>query len=116
MFSKTLFFGFAVMLALCIPCDVWAAAGSGGGLPYETGLKTLTDSITGPVAWTLSVIGLVGSCAALLFGGDMNGFMRTGVLLVLVACFTCNAVNVISLVTGKGALVTAALCATVGRG
>lgn len=105
MLAKSLLYGFVAVLTLCIPCDVWASAGSGGGLPYETALKTLTDSITGPVAWGLSVIGVVGSCAALLFGGDMNGFMRTAVLIVLVACFICNAVNIIALFTGKGALI-----------
>lgn len=117
MFSKSLLLVFAVAVALCVPHDVWASAGSGGGLPYETALKTLADSITGPVAWGLSVIGLVGSCAALLFGGDMNGFMRNAVLIVLVACFICNAVNIIALFTGKGAvIVVSSLCTPIARG
>jgi type IV secretory pathway VirB2 component (pilin) len=36
-----------------------AAVGAGGALPYETWLVNLRNSVTGPVAFTLSIVGIV---------------------------------------------------------
>ena len=36
-----------------------AAVGAGGALPYETWLVNLRNAVTGPVAFTLSIVGIV---------------------------------------------------------
>ncbi|MDR1966040.1 MAG: TrbC/VirB2 family protein [Synergistaceae bacterium] len=61
-----------------------AFATSGGSLPWDTPLGTLAEDLTGPVAGIVSLIAIVGAGAMLLFGGNIRGFMRTAVYLVLV--------------------------------
>lgn len=61
------------------------AAGSQGGLPYEGWLRSLQKSLTGPVAFSVSLIGIV-SCGAtlILAGGEIGKFMRSLIYIVLV--------------------------------
>ena len=69
-------------LALLAPVAAHAATG-GGGLPWETPLQTLSNSISGPVAYGLSLIGLVVSGGVLIFmGGELNHFARVVVLVI----------------------------------
>ena len=76
-----------VVFALLTPAVAHAATG-GGGLPWETPLQTLSNSISGPVAYGLSLIGLVVSGSVLIFmGGELNHFARTVVQVVLVISF-----------------------------
>ena len=61
-----------------------ASASAGGGLPYEAWLTKLQQSMTGPVAFSVSLIGIVGAGGVLIFGGELNAFLRTLVFIVLV--------------------------------
>lgn len=81
----------------------FASSASGGGLPFDDWLTKISNSITGPFAFSVSIIGLVAAGAALIFGGDMNGFMRTLIFIVLVLSFVIAAKNTLSAITGKGA-------------
>ena len=92
-------------LTLLLAQDANAAAGSGGGLPYEDWLTKIRQSITGPVAFAVSVIAIVAAGAMLIFGGDMNGFMKTLVFIVLVLAFVIAAQNMLSAITGVGAVI-----------
>jgi type IV secretion system protein VirB2 len=74
-----------------------------GGLAWEAGLKALTDSITGPVAQAIGLIAIVAAGAALIFGGDMTGFMRTAVYIVLVLGIIMSAANLLTSFTGVSA-------------
>ncbi|OQW86254.1 MAG: conjugal transfer protein TrbC, partial [Rhodoferax ferrireducens] len=56
------------------PQHAFASTGTGGSLPYESWLSSLQDSVTGPVAFALSIIGIVVAGGVLIFGGDLNGF------------------------------------------
>ena len=97
---------FAVMLlALLVlaPHPAWAAEGTGGSLPYESWLTNLLNSVTGPVAFALSIIGIVIAGGVLIFGGDLNGFFRTLIFLVLVMALLVGAQNVMSTFFGRGA-------------
>jgi len=96
-------------LLLLLTHPSFASSTSGGGLPYETYLTKISNSVTGPVAFTVSIIALVGAGSALIFGGDMNGFLRTLIFLVLVLSFVIAAKNTMSAITGKGAQITAPL-------
>lgn len=78
---------FAIFFAFCLTLFMESAAladTGGGTLPWEGAIKMVKDSITGPVAFGISLIAIVASGVALIFGGDMQGFMRTGAYLALV--------------------------------
>jgi len=93
-----------VVLALATP-NAHATAATGGGLPYEDWLTKIRASITGPVAFTISIVAIVAAGAMLIFGGDMNGFLKTLVFIVLVLAFIIGAQNTISAITGTGAVI-----------
>ena len=85
-----------VALVLLAPMAGHAATG-GGGLPWETPLQTLSNSISGPVAYGLSLIGLVVSGGVLIFmGGELNHFARIVVQVVLVISFIVAGKNTMS--------------------
>jgi type IV secretion system protein TrbC len=77
---------FAVLAAiLAVAGSAHAAGAGGGGLPWEQPINTLSNSVTGPVAYGLSLIGLVASGSVLIFaGGHVNDFFRVVLYCVLV--------------------------------
>lgn len=95
---------FAVFL-LVIPESALASIGGGGGLPYETWLVSLRNSVTGPVAFTLSIIGIVVAGGILIFGGELNAFFRTLIFIVLVMALLIGAQNIMTNLFG-GAVIT----------
>ena len=95
-----------LLLTLCVitmPHEAYAAGTAGGGLPYESALTRLRASITGPVAFTLSLIGIVGAAGVLIFGGELNGFLRMMVFLVLLIAILVGAQNVLTTLFAAGA-------------
>jgi len=107
--GRTLFyFGAVILLAFVLlnPHHAFASEGTGGSLPYEDWLSNLRNSVTGPVAFSLSLIGIVIAGGVLIFGGDLNGFFRTLIFLVLVMAFLVGAQNVMSTFFGRGAEIT----------
>lgn len=81
------------------------AASAGGSLPWDTPLTTLKNDITGPVAFTISLLAMVACGAALVFGGEINEFVRRIIMLVLVASFVVGASNLASALGISGAIV-----------
>lgn len=83
-----------------------ASAGTGGGLPYESWLTNLRQSVSGPVAYAVAIIGMVGAGLTLIFGNaDMNGFLRTVVWMVLIMSFIIGANSFLAGFFGTGALI-----------
>jgi type IV secretory pathway VirB2 component (pilin) len=98
----------ALLLALLLaPPQAIASEGTGGSLPYESWLANLRNSVTGPVAFALSIIGIVVAGGVLIFGGDLNGFFRTMIFLVLVMALLIGAQNVMGTFFGRGAEIAA---------
>jgi type IV secretory pathway VirB2 component (pilin) len=60
-------------LAATHPHAALAAAAGGGSLPWDA---PLTNDITGPVAFTISLLAMVACGAALAFGGEIHEFAR----------------------------------------
>jgi type IV secretion system protein TrbC len=81
------------------------AASAGGSLPWDTPLTTLRNDITGPVAFTISLLAMVACGAALVFGGEINEFIRRIIMLVLVCAFIVGVTNLASALGIAGALV-----------
>jgi len=103
------YLGVIVVVAffLLTPLHAFASEGSGGSLPYESWLTNLRNSVTGPVAFTLSVIGIVIAGGVLIFGGELNGFFRTLIFLVLVMALLVGSQNMMSTFFGRGAEIVA---------
>ena len=94
-----------VLLGLALPQLAQATTGTGGGLPYESWLTQLRNSVTGPVAFTLSIVGIVIAGGVLIFGGELNAFFRTLIFLVLVMALLVGAQNIMSSFFGQGAVI-----------
>ena len=97
---------FTLLFLLLITEPSYASSTSGGGLPFDGWMTKIRQSITGPFAFTAAIVGLVGAGATLIFGGDMNGFLRTLIFVVLVLAFLVAAQNTLSAITGTGAEIT----------
>ena len=97
--AKTLLWGaifvFAAAAVLMFGGPAFATGGD-NKLPWETGLTTLQNSITGPVATVVSLVAIVGAGAALIFGGNIQGFLRTAVYIVLVIGLIISANNILT--------------------
>ena len=92
-----------LVLAVLLPEYALASEGVGGTLPHESWLINLRNSVTGPVAFTLSMIGIVVAGGVLVMGGDLSGFFRTLIFIVLVLALLVGAQNMMSNFFGRGA-------------
>ncbi len=88
---------FLIFLSLLLLTNhALAAVGAGGALPYESWLVNLRNSVTGPVAFTLSIVGIVVAGGILIFGGELNAFFRTLIFIVLVMALLVGANNIMT--------------------
>ena len=71
----------AAFILLCSG-DV-AFAGTSTGLPWETPLETIRQSITGPVGFVVGTVALVGAAAGIIFGGEMSELLRKLLMVVM---------------------------------
>lgn len=97
---------FAVLAfaAMFVPDHAWASTSGGGGLPWEPALTKVATSLTGPVAYAISLIGVVVTGAMLLFGGEINEFARRIIMLVMVIALLVSATNILSSLFATGAV------------
>lgn len=70
-------------------------------LPYEEGIKVFRKSMTGPVPFVISLVGIIACGAMLIFGGEISGFMRTMVFIILVVAVIVQASAVVELLGGN---------------
>ena len=103
-----------LVACLLISTEVFAGPGEGGKLPYESWLNNLRASATGPVAFAFGIIGIVVAGGILIFGGDLNGFFRTMLVIVLVMALLVTANNIMSDLFGTSAEI--AFVAPLGTG
>lgn len=92
---------FFLVFGVCIAY----ASTTGGGLPWESPLATIKTSITGPVAFIISLVAIVAAGVGLVFGGEFSGFVKTLIYIVLVIALIVGATNFISIFTTSGALI-----------
>ena len=72
------------------------ASSTSTGLPWETPLQTVKQSLTGPVAAGVSVVGIAAGGMALVFGGELSEFAKRA----------CYAVIATGAIVGAGTLMT----------
>ena len=80
------------------------AAENGNNLPWEGPLTTLVTSLTGPVAYAISVIAIVALGATLAFrGGEMGETMRHLLQAGIAVCLVVFAAQVMTSFIGQSA-------------
>lgn len=95
----------AVFLSMIFPA--LARASSSTGMPWEDPLNKVVDSVTGPIAFGVSVLGVVVAGMALAFGGQLDGFIQKIAILALVVALIVMATNVMSSLFGVSSTVIA---------
>lgn len=87
-----------------------AQAGSAQGMPWEAPLDKLKNSLTGPVALGVSVISIVVTGAGLVWGGEMNDFVRKAIMALFAISITVGATSFINVFFGaNGATIAPAI-------
>ena len=88
---------FLTMVGLALVSSaVSYASSTSTGLPWETPLQTVKQSLTGPVAAGISVVGIAAGGMALVFGGELSEFAKRA----------CYAVIATGAIVGAGTLMS----------
>jgi type IV secretion system protein TrbC len=83
----------------------WAGGAGGGGLPWETPLNRVAQSMTGPVALSISLIALMVAGGTLVFGGELSEFARRSCVAVLAIAFLVLGAGFMTTLFGVGGAV-----------
>ncbi|AXC16442.1 IncP-type conjugative transfer protein TrbC (plasmid) [Acidisarcina polymorpha] len=99
-----------LMFAVAVVFSTGAfAAENGNNLPWEGPLTTLVTSLTGPVAYAISVVAIVALGATLAFRGGEMGESMAGLLKVGIAvCCVVFAAQVMASFIGQAAEIAGA--------
>ena len=103
----------AISLSLAEPA---LASSGGGGLPWESPLQQIQQSITGPVAGFIALAAVAIAGAMLIFGGELNDFARRLMYIVLVAGILLGASQIVGLFGATGASIGIAEEQVAGEG
>jgi len=98
---------FVLLIIGLLFCPDFAHASKGSGMPYEDGLTKIKESLTGPYALIVSIAAVIGAFVGLIFGGDLNGFIKTLLFIVIGVAVIVNAASLISLLGSTGAMIAA---------
>lgn len=98
--------GLLVLVALALTSPVLASSG-GGGLPWESPLQQIQQSITGPVAGFIALAAVAIAGGMLIFGGELNDFARRLCYIALVGGVLLGATQIVSLFGATGATIGA---------
>jgi type IV secretory pathway VirB2 component (pilin) len=94
------------VFASILPDIAYAADGTGDAMPYVSHLTKFRKTLEGPVPFAISLVGIVGCGAMLIFGGEISGFLRTMVFLVLVIAVIVQAGSMVKFLGGSEDAVT----------
>ncbi|RWA75362.1 MAG: conjugal transfer protein TrbC [Mesorhizobium sp.] len=93
-----------VLTSLALAGPVLASSG-GGGLPWESPLQQIQQSITGPVAGFIALAAVAIAGAMLIFGGELNDFARRLCYIALVGGVLLGATQIVGLFGATGATI-----------
>jgi type IV secretion system protein VirB2 len=80
-----------VATVLCVLRAGEVLASTQAGLPWEAPLVTIRDSMSGPVAGAIALLGIVVCGGMLIWGGEISEFTRRIVMVVLVVALLVGA-------------------------
>lgn len=106
---------FWLMTALCMallfgaePAHAANATEAGGAnLPWEGPIQKLVQSISGPVAFGIALLGIIACGATLIWGGEISEFTRRIIYVILVVCIIVFAKNLLTGTMFAGAVIPA---------
>ncbi len=81
------------------------ASSGGGGLPWESPLQQIQQSITGPVAGFIALAAVAIAGGMLIFGGELNDFARRLCFIALVGGILLGSTQIVALFGATGASV-----------
>ena len=82
------------------------AGALGAALPWEAPLLNVAQSLTGPVALSISLIALMVAGGTLVFGGELSEFSRRASVAVLAIAFLVFGAGFMNILfAGGGALI-----------
>jgi type IV secretory pathway VirB2 component (pilin) len=93
----------ALILAITLLPIAAMASSASTGMPWETPFQSFYKSISGPVAFGISLLGIVVTGATLVFGGEINEFVRRGIMMVLVVAIIVSANSILTTLFSGGA-------------
>jgi type IV secretory pathway VirB2 component (pilin) len=100
----SILFTAATLVAISIGfTDSALASSAGGGLPWESPLQQIQQSITGPVAGFIALAAVAIAGAMLIFGGELNDFARRLCYVALVGGVLLGATQIVALFGATGA-------------
>lgn len=94
----------ALLFVLLVPDVAFAAAG-GGTMPWDRGLTTLVQDLTGTLAYSLTVLGLLAVGAMLVFAHDLNRFMQGIIFIILAGSLMVAGATILSALGLAGAVI-----------
>jgi type IV secretory pathway VirB2 component (pilin) len=92
-------FGVSIVLLMMMFPDM-AHASSNTGMPWEGPLSKIVSSITGPIAFFISVLAIAASGITLIWGGEITNLIKTLSYIALVVSLIVFATNILSSVFG----------------
>ncbi len=96
--------GSLLAIGILLPSVAQAATAGGTGLPWETPLQRIVDSFLGPIAVGMCLIGFVAGVWRFMTGGEMDGFVRSMVVMALSGSILIAARPFINSLFGVGAV------------
>ena len=81
---------------------------AGNALPWDQPLTTLVQSLQGPVAFAIAVVGIIACGAMLIFGGEMSDTMKRMLQMGIACCLIVFSTQVLSTFIGFGEDIPAA--------
>lgn len=89
---------------LLFPEQAQSTTAGGTGLPWETPIQRFVDSMLGPVSMAMVLIGFVGGVFGFMTGGEINGFVRSMVVMILSGSILLAAKPFINSLFGVGGI------------
>ncbi len=88
---------FALLALYYLSKEALASQTTTSVLPYESWLRTLQESLSGPAAFSVALIGIFSCGATLIFtGGEIGRFMRSFIYIILVMTMLVGANSLMS--------------------
>ena len=74
-------------------------------MPLENPLEKIKASFSCSVAGVVSILAIIGAGAGLIWGGELSGFIKTLIYIVLVIAIVVGAGNFMGIFNTSGALI-----------
>jgi len=103
---KCVFMALLVVSVFCFGTSGIAEANTSTNFPWDSALKQLADSLTGPVAFSLGLFMIVcGFCAIAFVGSELGGWVRWVAMAAILAGMLGSAPTVLAMFGLQSALI-----------